>query len=499
MTPVATAHRGDSSVHRENTVAAIASAIARGAEIIEIDIRKSKDGHVIVLHDPTLERLWGHPAKPSSLTLAEISELGFGDSRIPTLAAVIELFVGSGSAILIDMDSDENALAALDVVKSSPLPEEQVIWCGELDGMRLIRSGSPTARIWLPWNEQKLVDSALIAELKPESVNSQYSYWDREKVDAVHKLGIKTSAWTIDDVPTMRWAKAIGIDSITTNQLAKLQEVIADQRPVDPLDIPRAAELSQSIAHWAVKVCQWIEPGKVLTKVNPADLVTEVDLLIESHAREMILANFPSHNIVGEEFGGEFDAARPTWYIDPVDGTTNFANRTPWSSLSLSLALGRDPLVAVTIDPWRDKVFSAIKGKGTFVNGQPLKTPIAEPTSTPLAGKVVLTELAGSRPWRGFTKFLDSMHENFCTLRIMGAGTLTLTAVSANYGIGAVIHEFSPIDHLAAALIAREAGSAVVNEAGEDDLFPLSGGVMIVQPVAREALYKVWSESLAID
>jgi fructose-1,6-bisphosphatase/inositol monophosphatase family enzyme len=91
------------------------------------------------------------------------------------------------------------------------------------------------------------------------------------------------------------------------------------------------------------------------------------------------------------------------------------------------------------------------------------------------------------------------MHENFCTLRIMGAGTLTLTAVSANYGIGAVIHEFSPIDHLAAALIAREAGSAVVNEAGEDDLFPLSGGVMIVQPVAREALYKVWSESLAID
>jgi len=496
MTTIATAHRGDSSVHRENTVAAIASAIARGAEIIEIDIRKSKDGHVIVLHDPTLERLWGHPAKPSDLTLAEISELGYGDNRIPTLAAVLELFEGSRSAILIDMDSDENALAALDVAKGSKLPEEQVIWCGELDGMRLIRGGSPTARIWLPWNEQSPVDLALIAKLRPESVNSQYSYWDHKKVEAIHKLGIKTSAWTIDDVPTMRWAKAIGIDSITTNQLAKLQAVIADQSAVDPLDILRAAELSQSIAHWAVKVCQWMEPGKVLTKVNPADLVTEVDLLIESHAREMILANFPSHNIVGEEFGGEFDAARPTWYIDPVDGTTNFANRTPWSSLSLSLAVGRDPLVAVTIDPWRDKVFSAVKGKGAFVNGQPLKTPIAEPTSTPLAGKVVLTELAGSRPWRGFTKFLDCMHENFCTLRIMGAGTLTLTAVSANYGIGAVIHKFSPIDHLAAALIAREAGSVVVNEAGEDDIFPQSGGVMIVQPIAREALYKLWSESL---
>ena len=133
MTTLATAHRGDSSVHRENTVAAISSAIARGAQIIEIDIRQSKDGHVIVLHDPTLERLWGHPAKASELTLAQISELGFAETRIPTLAAVIELFVGSHSAILIDMDSDENALAALEVVKASKLPAEQVIWCGVLD------------------------------------------------------------------------------------------------------------------------------------------------------------------------------------------------------------------------------------------------------------------------------------------------------------------------------------------------------------------------------
>jgi myo-inositol-1(or 4)-monophosphatase/deoxyribonuclease-2 len=496
MKTIATAHRGDSSVHRENTVAAISSAITRGAQIVEIDIRKSKDGHVIVLHDPTLERLWGHPAKASELTLSQIAELGFADSRIPTLAEVIELFVGSNSAILIDMDSDENALAALEVVKASILPPEQVIWCGELDGMRVIRGGSSTARIWLPWNEQILVDAALIAELKPESVNSQYSYWNREKVEAVHKLGIKTSAWTIDDMPTMRWAKAIGIDSITTNQLAKLQAVIADQSVIDPLDIARAAELSQSIAYWAVKICQWMEPGRVSSKVNPADLVTEVDLLVESHAREMILANFPTHNIVGEEFGGEYDEECPTWYIDPVDGTTNFANRTPWSSFSLALAVGREPLVAVTIDPWRDKVFSAVRDKGAFLNGEPLKTPVAEPTSTPLAGKVVFTELAGSRPWRGFTKFLDSMHENFCTLRIMGAGTLTLTAVSANYGIGAVIHKFSPVDHLAAALIAREAGSVVVNEAGEVDLFPHKGGIMIVQPVAREALYQLWLESL---
>ena len=56
---VACAHRGDSSRFRENTIVAIESAISSGAAIVEIDVRISKDGEVVVLHDPTLERMWG--------------------------------------------------------------------------------------------------------------------------------------------------------------------------------------------------------------------------------------------------------------------------------------------------------------------------------------------------------------------------------------------------------------------------------------------------------
>ena len=56
-----TAHRGDSSRLRENTIAAINSAITHHADIVEVDIRKTSDGQVILLHDQTLERLWGVP------------------------------------------------------------------------------------------------------------------------------------------------------------------------------------------------------------------------------------------------------------------------------------------------------------------------------------------------------------------------------------------------------------------------------------------------------
>lgn len=493
--PFATAHRGDSTRFRENTLAAIQSAVDKKADIVEIDIRITSDNQVVVLHDPTLERLWGYPCKVSEVPLETVLSLGFGEYRIPTLSDVIDIFRDSSSCLMIDMDSTENALPALRVVDVSGIDTSKFIWCGDLEAMRIIRSSLQEARIWLPWNETGFASEELLTELSPEFVNSHYSYWSREKVKAVHDFGIKTAAWTIDDAPTMRWASAIGIDAITTNNLALLQATSIENDHVDPLDVERATSLAISLGKWAIMVCQWMSPGEILTKVNPADLVTEVDLFIEKHAREMILANFPTHNIVGEEFGGTYEEQTPTWYIDPVDGTTNFANRTPWSSLSLSLAVGREPMVAVTIDPWRNKLFHAIKGAGAFVNGKRIALPDIAPSENPLAGRVVLTELDGSRPWKGMEHFLASLGEAFCTMRIMGAGTLSLTAVSANYGIGAVVDQFSPIDHLAAALIARESGCFVLNEKGEEDLFPLEGGLLIVQPVARDFLAKIWLEA----
>jgi myo-inositol-1(or 4)-monophosphatase/deoxyribonuclease-2 len=490
-----TAHRGDSARHRENTVAAIHSAIEHGADIVEIDIRESSDGQLIVLHDQSLERLWGYPVAASQVEWAEIEQLGFGQYKIPTLVAVINLFSGSEADLMIDMDTPIHALAAIALVESSSLAPERVIWCGNLEAMRLIRSHSRTARIWLPWNEAATVDPLLLSEIEPEFVNSHYSYWNQERVAALHALGLKASAWTIDDAPTMRWAKAIGIDSITSNNLALLQEVLAEEGEIDPLNLDRAFDLATSIGKWAIMICQMMSPGEIKTKVDAADLVTEVDLFIESHLREMIRANFPTHNIVGEEFGGEYLEEVPTWYIDPVDGTTNFANGTPWSSLSLSLAVGRTPLVATTIDPWRNKLFQALAGQGAFINGERITPFKRAEIQNPLAGKVVLTELAGSKPWEGMQEFLEGLHENFCTMRIMGAGTLTLTAVSADYGVGAVVHQFSPIDHLAAALIAKESGCLVLNERGEEDLFPLTGGILIAQPHAGKALFKIWQPS----
>ena len=343
----ACAHRGDSSRFRENTIVAIQSAIDAGAEVVEIDVRITRDGKVIVLHDSNLERLWGITKESTEMDWEQISQLGHGQDHIPLLIDVLKLFVGSKSILMIDMEQPEPAKPTYEVVASGPLGEEQIFWCGNFDGMRTIRSLSPKARIWMPWDKLALPTKAEIDILHPEFINLHYSFVTQKSVKALHDSGFKVAVWTVDDEATMRWAAAIGVDSITTNYLTQLQSVIAEnpkmdtsepkQMKLEDIDLDRAMVIARDLGKWAILVASNMDPGKIELKKNAADIVTEIDVMIEAHVREVIAANLPGHNFVGEDMGGAYLADTPSWYLDPIDGTTNFANRLPWTSFCFGL------------------------------------------------------------------------------------------------------------------------------------------------------------------
>ena len=501
---LACAHRGDSSLLRENTLVAIKSAIAAGAQIVEIDVRVTKDQEVVVIHDSTLERLWGISAPVDQRDWNFISHLGEGDDRIPLLSDVLPLFIGTKSILMIDMEETDPAQLAYEVTAAGTLGSDQIYWCGNLNGMKQIRSLSKEAKIWLPWDQLALPTQELVTEVAPEFINLHYSFVNRKRVEEFHKMGLKVAVWTVDDEATMRWAHAIGVDSITTNELALLQSILSQRAngiesvvtsSISEIDIDKALVIARDLGKWAILVASSMEPGTMNIKLNPADIVTQVDLMIEIHVREVITTNFPDHNFVGEEMGGQFISDKPSWYLDPVDGTTNFANRLPWSSFSLALAFNRTPIVAVVIDPWRNSLFEAVKDRGAKLNGRELKVEDQSDVENPLSSRIVSTELAAHRPWPGMLDLLDSLAENYCTMRIMGSGTLTLVGVAAQRGVGSIIGQYSPIDHLAAALIVHEAGGAVWDETGSINLFPESGGIMAATQSAAAPLYKIWQES----
>ena len=142
--------------------------------------------------------------------------------------------------------------------------------------------------------------------------------------------------------------------------------------PVDAAELRDCEGLAMALADYAVTEMRGrrVLAEERSTKAGPSDWVTVVDIGIERHVRSELLAAFPGHSIVGEELGGsaDFAAGTPLWYVDPVDGTTNFVHGLPWSSFSLALADEEGLVLGVVADPHRGEVFSAVRGRGAQVN-----------------------------------------------------------------------------------------------------------------------------------
>jgi myo-inositol-1(or 4)-monophosphatase len=264
-----------------------------------------------------------------------------------------------------------------------------------------------------------------------------------------------------------------------------------DDRVDLDLDLDEALAVALEAARQAAVIVGGTPTGPVRTKAHDADLVTDVDTAVERAVRSLIAERLPGHTVVGEEFGGVAGAG-PTWFCDPVDGTTNLAAGLPWTSFSLSLAVGATPLVGVVADPWRGEVLHAVRGRGCFRDG--VRVASTRPAHrTRLTGGVVLTEWSGQDPWPGMLDLLSGLAERACTTRVMGSSTLALAHVAAGRCTGAIVGEFHPEDHLAATLLCAEAGCDVRDESGERVLFPERGGVLVCAPEAADELFELWS------
>jgi myo-inositol-1(or 4)-monophosphatase len=109
-----------------------------------------------------------------------------------------------------------------------------------------------------------------------------------------------------------------------------------------------------------------------------ADLVTAADRASEKLIRERITARWPGHDVLGEEQGLTDQGSEYRWYVDPLDGTTNFAHSFPVFCVSIALEHsppGKNPrrVAAVIYDPTRDELFSAEQGRGAQLNGEPIR------------------------------------------------------------------------------------------------------------------------------
>jgi len=224
-------------------------------------------------------------------------------------------------------------------------------------------------------------------------------------------------------------------------------------------ELDERAALVEELARWAIdRIPARPQQDQISTKTSDADWVTETDLAVERHVRAAVQERFPDDRIVGEEYGAtESDGAKATWYVDPVDGTTNYVHGLPLSSFSCAVLDGEGAAVGAVADPYRRELLSAVRGRGARRDGEPTR---CVETDT-LVGGIFLTELTMQSLWDGMATLMGSLAGAGCVTRILGSNALSLASVGAGRALATLIGEFGPVDCHAGTLIAQEAGAVV--------------------------------------
>jgi myo-inositol-1(or 4)-monophosphatase len=115
------------------------------------------------------------------------------------------------------------------------------------------------------------------------------------------------------------------------------------------------------------------------------DLVTEADRASEKLVVERLSSYFPSHGIMAEEGGGHESASEYRWYVDPLDGTTNFAHGFPVFNVTLGLERAGEVIAGVVYDPIRQEMFTAERGSGAYLNNRRIHVSATKRLSDSLA------------------------------------------------------------------------------------------------------------------
>lgn len=218
----------------------------------------------------------------------------------------------------------------------------------------------------------------------------------------------------------------------------------------------------------AIILRHFAQPTATTTKTSRIDIVTAADRETEVHIAARLLELFPEHHLVGEEGGGQGSPAHQApyhWYVDPIDGTVNFASKLPHFCTSIALTTpSREPLLGVVYDPLRRELFSAVRGGGAFCNGRPVRS-----TQTV---ELIDAVLSSGFPYDRATNPDNNLREWAAFLplirgeRRLGSAALDLSYVGAGRLDGYWEKDLKPYDALAGLLIAREGGGTVTDYEG---------------------------------
>lgn len=248
-------HRAAGGTHPENTLAGIRASLEVGVAAIEIDVRATRDGALVLMHDETLARTAGDPRLVADVTLEELRALrvvatsaggssGYDPEPIPTLEEALRTIDGR-AAIVVDFVIDEIADACADAVVRARA-NDWTWWTSHPPRLAAsLLAACPGSRSFLGWTPNDGIAHApaeavdLAERYGLAGLMANHRYIDAAAVEYAHDRGLAVYCWTVNDAARMAELTTLGVDGLTTDYPARLREVLrhqhrsTDTRPTD--------------------------------------------------------------------------------------------------------------------------------------------------------------------------------------------------------------------------------------------------------------------------
>jgi glycerophosphoryl diester phosphodiesterase len=235
---VVMAHRGASAVAPENTLISYKKAIDMGADYAELDVRRTKDGAIVLMHDKTVKRTTGVSGFVWDFTIEELKKLEAGSwfgeefrgEPIPTLEEVIRLVKGR-MKLNIEVKISENepgiAQRVVDIVRSEDFGQECIITSFDRETVKTFKAIAPDLRTGMIFDKEYRSD---VFEGNWDILSSNYELVDETFMRLARDSGKKTYVWTVNDREEMLRLIGLGVDGIITDKPDLLKSVLAESR-----------------------------------------------------------------------------------------------------------------------------------------------------------------------------------------------------------------------------------------------------------------------------
>lgn len=215
-------HRGARAYETENTLESFGKAIQLGANSIELDVRKSKDGKMIVIHDDSLKKVFGEDVFVSQTTLAEMKRLT--GNRIPTLDEALHFLDRKVEKILVELKETGYERMVLDVITREKLADRVIVVSFHEEAIAHVRKIDRKIETGLIYTKfRNPVNAAL--KLNAQYLVPMYRFVHTRDVEGAHKENLKVVVWTINTKDEARKYFAKGVDGIATDKPDILKDI----------------------------------------------------------------------------------------------------------------------------------------------------------------------------------------------------------------------------------------------------------------------------------